>query len=109
MLSGGGAVPGSYLTPLPPPPHTLPLHLPHVRSQPTCHVPSLIFACLFVSHQAKWVADAVSHSLYHGMLMVKCVPFLPGEPNSRWGAVLWWFFGVIFGFDYFGGVPFLPG
>ena len=29
---------------------------------------------------AKWVADAASHSLYHGLLEVKCVPFLPREP-----------------------------
>lgn len=29
---------------------------------------------------AKWVADAGSHSLYHGLLEVKCVPFLPKEP-----------------------------
>jgi chloride channel 7 len=28
---------------------------------------------------AKWVADAASHSLYHGLLEVKCVPFLPKE------------------------------
>ena len=31
---------------------------------------------------AKWVADAASHSLYHGLLEVKCVPFLPKEPVS---------------------------
>ena len=31
---------------------------------------------------AKWVADAASHSLYHGLLEVKCVPFLPKEPLS---------------------------
>jgi len=31
---------------------------------------------------AKWVADAGSHSLYHGLLEVKCVPFLPREPSS---------------------------
>lgn len=29
---------------------------------------------------AKWVADAGCHSLYHGLLAVKCVPFLPKEP-----------------------------
>uniref|UniRef100_A0A7R9VET4 Chloride channel protein n=1 Tax=Chlamydomonas euryale TaxID=1486919 RepID=A0A7R9VET4_9CHLO len=32
---------------------------------------------------AKWVADAVTHSLYHGLLEVKCVPFLPPEPVSK--------------------------
>lgn len=31
---------------------------------------------------AKWVADAGSHPLYHGLLEVKCVPFLPKEPVS---------------------------
>ena len=31
---------------------------------------------------AKWVADAASHSLYHGLLEVKCVPFLPKELPS---------------------------
>lgn len=25
---------------------------------------------------AKWVADAATHSLYHALLEVKCVPFL---------------------------------
>lgn len=31
---------------------------------------------------AKFVADSASHSLYHGLLEVKCVPFLPKEPAS---------------------------
>ncbi|GLI66383.1 hypothetical protein VaNZ11_010174 [Volvox africanus] len=31
---------------------------------------------------AKWVADAATHSLYHGLLEVKCVPFLSSEPVS---------------------------
>ncbi|KAL4443355.1 hypothetical protein ABPG75_011092 [Micractinium tetrahymenae] len=31
---------------------------------------------------AKFVADAASHSLYHGLLEVKCVPFLPKDPIS---------------------------
>lgn len=31
---------------------------------------------------AKWVADAGCHSLYHGLLAVKCVPFLPKEPAT---------------------------
>lgn len=31
---------------------------------------------------AKWVADAATHSLYHGLLEVACVPFLPASPNS---------------------------
>ncbi|KAK9804251.1 hypothetical protein WJX72_003440 [[Myrmecia] bisecta] len=32
---------------------------------------------------AKWVADALTHSLYHGLLEVKCVPFLPSEPACK--------------------------
>lgn len=31
---------------------------------------------------AKWVADVGCHSIYHGLLEVKCVPFLPKEPNT---------------------------
>lgn len=31
---------------------------------------------------AKWVADAGTHSLYHGLLEVKCVPWLPSVPVS---------------------------
>ena len=31
---------------------------------------------------AKWVADAATHSLYHGLLEVACVPFLPATPTS---------------------------
>ena len=31
---------------------------------------------------AKWVADAASHSLYHALLEIKCIPFLPKEPPS---------------------------
>ncbi|MEW5318605.1 MAG: hypothetical protein WDW38_009815 [Sanguina aurantia] len=37
---------------------------------------------------AKWVADAVTHSLYHGMLEVKCVPFLRPEPVSKFSLDL---------------------
>lgn len=32
---------------------------------------------------AKWIADAVSHSLYHAILEVKCVPILHSNPQSR--------------------------
>lgn len=31
---------------------------------------------------AKWIADAVSHSLYHAILEVKCVPILHSNPQS---------------------------
>ena len=39
---------------------------------------------------AKWVADAATHSLYHGLMEVKCVPFLPREvsPGPRLPALL---------------------
>ncbi|KAG2489363.1 hypothetical protein HYH03_012193 [Edaphochlamys debaryana] len=37
---------------------------------------------------AKWVADAATHSLYHGLLEVKCVPFLPAEPVSAFSLDL---------------------
>ncbi|CAL8466168.1 g5704 [Coccomyxa elongata] len=32
---------------------------------------------------AKWVADAATHSLYHGLLEVKCVPWLPSVPVAK--------------------------
>ena len=32
---------------------------------------------------AKWVADAASHPLYHALLEIKCVPFLPSRPVSK--------------------------
>jgi chloride channel 7 len=32
---------------------------------------------------AKWVADAGCHSLYHGLMEIKCIPFLPKEPSTR--------------------------
>ncbi|EFN56864.1 hypothetical protein CHLNCDRAFT_144489 [Chlorella variabilis] len=32
---------------------------------------------------AKFVADSATHSLYHGLLEVKCVPFLPKEPATH--------------------------
>lgn len=31
---------------------------------------------------AKWVADAVTHSLYHALLEVACVPWLPPAPTA---------------------------
>jgi chloride channel 7 len=31
---------------------------------------------------AKFVADAATHSLYHGLLEVKCVPFLPKDVSG---------------------------
>ena len=31
---------------------------------------------------AQWVGDAATHSLYHGQLEVKCVPWLPEEPAA---------------------------
>ena len=34
---------------------------------------------------AKFVADAATHSLYHGLLEVKCVPFLPKDVSGGAG------------------------
>ena len=36
---------------------------------------------------AKFVADAATHSLYHGLLEVKCVPFLPKDVSACAGGV----------------------
>lgn len=32
---------------------------------------------------AKWVADAGCHSLYHGLMEISCIPFLPKEPSTQ--------------------------
>ncbi len=32
---------------------------------------------------AKWTGDALTHALYHALLEVKCVPFLPNEAQSN--------------------------
>ncbi len=37
---------------------------------------------------AKFVADAATHSLYHGLLEVKCVPFLPKDVSLS-GSWAW--------------------
>lgn len=37
---------------------------------------------------AKWVADAATHSIYHTLLEVKCVPFLVHEPASKFSLEL---------------------
>lgn len=37
---------------------------------------------------AKWVADAATHSIYHTLLEVKCVPFLVHEPASKFSLDL---------------------
>lgn len=37
---------------------------------------------------AKWVADAATHSIYHTLLEVKCVPFLVHEPVSKFSLDL---------------------
>ena len=31
---------------------------------------------------AKWVADAGCHSLYHGLMEISCIPFLPKRPST---------------------------
>lgn len=42
-----------------------------------------LIPCLVGIMVAKWVADAVAHPLYHAMLEIKCVPFLPRAPVSK--------------------------
>lgn len=55
------------------------VHMPLLPHTPAPHL---------APPQAKWVADAVTHSLYHGLLEVKCVPFLAPEPVSRYSLDL---------------------
>lgn len=31
---------------------------------------------------AKWVADASTHSLYHALIEIKCLPFLDADASS---------------------------
>lgn len=56
-------------------------HLPEIAMQMSNDVRILLPAMTAIM-LAKWVADAASHSLYHGLLEVKCVPFLPKEPAT---------------------------
>ena len=57
--------------------------------QPCCFVLQvsndvrMVLPLLVAIIMAKWVADAVSHSLYHSILEVKCVPILHSDPQSR--------------------------
>lgn len=41
-------------------------------------LPPILLAILI----AKNMADMCTHSLYHGLMEVKCIPFLPDQPNS---------------------------
>uniref|UniRef100_A0A061RFD9 Chloride channel protein n=3 Tax=Tetraselmis sp. GSL018 TaxID=582737 RepID=A0A061RFD9_9CHLO len=41
-------------------------------------LPSVLVSILV----AKAMADMCTHALYHALLEIKCVPFLPGEPNA---------------------------
>ena len=43
----------------------------------------MVLPLLVAIIMAKWIADAVSHSLYHSMLEVKCVPILHSDTQSR--------------------------
>lgn len=70
--------------------------LPVIGQSPVCsHAPTLPFAAHQMSNDvrillpvmvaimiAKFVADAATHSLYHGLLEVKCVPFLPKDVSG---------------------------
>ncbi len=42
-----------------------------------------ILPIMVASTVAKWVADRLAPPLYHALLDIKCVPFLPGEPPSE--------------------------
>ncbi|KAL3159050.1 hypothetical protein ABBQ32_011048 [Trebouxia sp. C0010 RCD-2024] len=43
----------------------------------------MVLPLLVAIIMAKWIADAVSHSLYHSILEVKCVPILHSDVASR--------------------------
>lgn len=43
----------------------------------------MVLPLLVAIIMAKWIADAVSHSLYHSILEVKCVPILHSDTQSR--------------------------
>ena len=53
------------------------------RAQQVSNEVRFILPILISILVAKSVADAMTHDLYHGLLEVKCVPFLPPEPNSK--------------------------
>mmetsp|Transcript_13128 Transcript_13128/g.35103 ORF Transcript_13128/g.35103 Transcript_13128/m.35103 type:complete len:785 (-) Transcript_13128:79-2433(-) len=48
----------------------------------------MLLPVLVATMTAKWIADAVTHSLYHSLLDFKCVPFLPPEPISKFSLDL---------------------
>jgi chloride channel 7 len=48
----------------------------------------LLLPVLVAIMVAKWVADAATHSLYHALLELKCVPFLLPEPVSKYSLDL---------------------
>ena len=69
----------------------MPRHLlPHLPPPPLPPPPALLLPLLplLLLLSTRWVADAACHSLYHGLLEVKCVPFLPGEPVSAFSLDL---------------------
>ena len=43
----------------------------------------MVLPLLVAIIMAKWIADAVSHSLYHSILEVKCVPMLHTDVQSK--------------------------
>lgn len=57
-------------------------HVPSAPSQMSNDVRILLPAMVAIM-LAKFVADAATHSLYHGLLEVKCVPFLPKDVSTR--------------------------
>lgn len=48
----------------------------------------MLLPILIATLVAKWVADACTHSLYHSLLQIKCVPFLSPEPVSKYSLDL---------------------
>lgn len=45
---------------------------------------------------AKWVGDFFTHPHYHSILELKCIPFLPPEPQVVIDKKLWVFFPLCF-------------
>lgn len=42
----------------------------------------MLLPLLVAIMMAKWVADSLTHPLYHGLLEIKCIPFLNAEPQA---------------------------
>ena len=60
----------------------IPLILQYLLSGQVSNDVRMLLPVLVGILAAKWVADAATHSLYHSLLAVKCVPWLPANPSS---------------------------